>query len=376
MEIKKILKITAALSTAITLTSCGGANSGGGSAGGDDDETIDAKEVYGCNVLNIYNWGEYIGEEVIPGFERQFNAKVNYDMFDSNENMYTKLLGGSAYDVLVPSDYMIERLIKEKMLQPLDMETLTNIGALDPEVVEMQKVYDPDLTYSVPYFRGSVGIIYNTDHVDPAEVEEKGWEILRDPKYRGRVIMYDSQRDAFMIAFKALGYSMNTENEAEIEAAYQWLKELDAAVDPAYLTDEVIDTMIYPDPVNYKDLAVVYSGDAAYIQYENENMAYYEPEQGTNVWSDGMVIPKNAGCPGLANEFINYVLTYDASYDNSITVGYTSSNKEVKDDIASGEYDGIEAYVPRSGYAKDEVFRFNEVLVQELSDRWVRVKMD
>lgn len=376
MEIKKILKITAALSTAITLTACGGQNSGGGSTGGDDDETVDAKEVYGCNVLNVYNWGEYIGEEVIPGFERQFNAKVNYDMFDSNENMYTKLLGGSAYDILVPSDYMIERLIKEKLLQPLDQEALTNIGALDPEVVEMQKVYDPDLSYSVPYFRGSVGIIYNTEHVDPAEVEEKGWEILRDPKYKGRVIMYDSQRDAFMIAFKALGYSMNTENEAEIEAAYQWLKELDAAVDPAYLTDEVIDTMIYPDAVNYKDLAVVYSGDAAYIQYENENMAYYEPEQGTNVWSDGMVIPKNAGCPGLANAFINYILTYDASYDNSITVGYTSSNKEVKDDIASGEYDGIEAYVPRSGYAKDEVFRFNEVLVQELSDRWVRVKMD
>lgn len=375
MEIKKILKITAALSTAITLTACGG-TSGGGSAAGDDDETIDAKEVYGCNVLNVYNWGEYIGEEVIPNFEKKFNAKVNYDMFDSNENMYTKLLGGSSYDILVPSDYMIERLIKEKLLQPLDKEALTNIGALDPEVVEMQKVYDPELTYSVPYFRGSVGIIYNTEHVDPAEVEEKGWEILRDPKYKGRVIMYDSQRDAFMIAFKALGYSMNTENEEEIQKAYEWLKELDNAVDPAYLTDEVIDTMIYPDAVNYKDLAVVYSGDAAYIQYENENMAYYEPEQGTNIWSDGMVIPKNAGCPGLANEFINYILSYDASYDNSITVGYTSSNKEVKDDIAGGEYDGIEAYVPRSGYAKDEVFRFNETLVQLLSDRWNRVKMD
>ena len=375
MEIKKILKITAALSTAITLTGCGG-TSGGGSAAGDDDETIDAKEVYGCNVLNVYNWGEYIGEEVIPNFEKKFNAKVNYDMFDSNENMYTKLLGGSSYDILVPSDYMIERLIKKKLLQPLDKEALTNIGALDPEVVEMQKVYDPDLTYSVPYFRGSVGIIYNTEHVDPAEVEEKGWEILRDPKYKGRVIMYDSQRDAFMIAFKALGYSMNTENEEEIQKAYEWLKELDEAVDPAYLTDEVIDTMIYPDAVNYKDLAVVYSGDAAYIQYENENMAYFEPEQGTNVWSDGMVIPKNAGCPGLANEFINYILSYDASYDNSITVGYTSSNKEVKDDIAGGEYDGIEAYVPRSGYAKDEVFRFNETLVQLLSDRWNRVKMD
>ena len=372
MEIKKILQITAALSAAITLTGC----SGSGAPADSEIEAVDAKEQFGCNVLNVYNWGEYVGEEVIPNFEKLYNAKVNYDMFDSNESMYTKLLGGSSYDVLVPSDYMIERLIKENLLQELDMDAITNIDVLDPEVVEMQKVYDPDLNYSVPYFRGSVGIVYNTEHVDPAEVEEKGWEILRDPKYKGRVFMYDSQRDAFMIAFKALGYSMNTENEEEIQAAYEWLRELHATVDPAYGTDEVIDTMIYPDPVNYKDLAVVYSGDAAYIMYENENMAYYEPEQGTNIWSDGMVIPKNASCPGLANAFINYILTYDASYDNSITVGYTSGNKEVKDDIANGEYDGIDAYVPRSGYEKDEVFRYNDVLVQKLSDLWNKVKID
>ena len=350
MEIKKILKITAALSTAITLTSCGG--SGGSSA--EDIEAVDAKEAFGCDVLNVYNWGEYIGEEVISNFESLYNAKVNYDMFDSNESMYTKLLGGSSYDVLVPSDYMIERLIKEDLLQKLDKDAITNIDALDPMVVEMQKVYDPNLEYSVPYFRGSVGIVYNTEHVDPAEVEAKGWEILKDPKYKGRVFMYDSQRDSFMVAFKALGYSMNTENEDEIAEAAKWLKELHDTVDPAYVTDEVIDAMIYPDAVNYKDLAVVYSGDAAYIMYENENMAYYEPEQGTNIWSDGMVIPKNASCPGLANAFINYILTYDASYDNSITVGYTSSNKQVKDDLASGEYDGISAYTPRDGYEKAE----------------------
>ena len=372
MEIKNILKITAALSTAITLTSCGG--SGGSSA--EDIEAVDAKEAFGCDVLNVYNWGEYIGEEVISNFESLYNAKVNYDMFDSNESMYTKLLGGSSYDVLVPSDYMIERLIKEDLLQKLDKDAITNIDALDPMVVEMQKVYDPNLEYSVPYFRGSVGIVYNTEHVDPAEVEAKGWEILKDPKYKGRVFMYDSQRDSFMVAFKALGYSMNTENEDEIAEAAKWLKELHDTVDPAYVTDEVIDAMIYPDAVNYKDLAVVYSGDAAYIMSENENMAYYEPEQGTNIWSDGMVIPKNASCPGLANAFINYILTYDASYDNSITVGYTSSNKQVKDDLASGEYDGISAYTPRDGYEKDEVFRFNEVLVQKLSDLWTRVKID
>lgn len=372
MEIKNILKITAALSAAITLTACGGSPSGGS----DEGEAIDAQTEYGCNVLNVYNWGEYVGEETIPNFEKRFNAKVNYDYFDSNESMYTKLLGGSAYDILVPSDYMIERLIKEDLLQELDLDAIPNLENLDPEVVEMQKVYDPDLNYSVPYFRGSVGIVYNTEHVDPAEIEEKGWDILLDEKYKGRVFMYDSQRDSFMVAFKALGYSMNTENEDEIQKAYEWLKKVHETVEPAYVTDEVIDGMAYPDAVNYKDLAVVYSGDAAYILYENEEMDYIEPKQGTNIWSDGMVIPKNANCPGLANAFINYILEYDPSYDNSVTVGYTSSNKEVKGDIASGEYDGIDAYIPRYGYDKDEVFRYNNTLVQKLSDLWNKVKID
>lgn len=372
MEIKNIMKITAALSMAVTLTGCGG----GSGAGSEDSETVDAQTEYGCAVLNVYNWGEYVGEEVIPNFEKRYNAKVNYDMFDSNESMYTRLLGGSSYDILVPSDYMIERLIKENLLQELDLDAITNIGNLDPEVVAMQKVYDPELTYSVPYFRGSVGIVYNTEHVDPAEIEEKGWDILHDEKYKGRVVMYDSQRDSFMVAFKALGYSMNTEDEGEIQEAYEWLKNVHNTVEPSYMTDEVIDTMAYPDAVNYKDLAVVYSGDAAYILAENENMAYIEPSQGTNVWSDGMVIPKNAGCPGLANAFINYMLEYDAAYDNSVTVGYTSSNKQVKDDVAAGDYEGIDAYLPRAGYDKDEVFRFNEVLVAKLSDLWNKVKID
>ncbi|MBQ3461376.1 MAG: ABC transporter substrate-binding protein [Solobacterium sp.] len=370
MKTERILKAAVAAAAAISLAGCGQTSAGGTTEG------VDAKEVYGCNVLNIYNWGEYVGEDVISNFEAAYNAKVNYDMFDSNETMYTKLMGGSSYDILVPSDYMIERLIKENMLQPLDKEALTNLGELDPEVVEMQKVYDPELMYSVPYFRGSVGIVYNRKTVDEKELEEKGWDILWDTKYDNKVFMYDSQRDSFMVAFKALGYSMNTENDDEIQAAYEWLKKVHNNVHPAYVTDEVIDAMAYPDANNPKDLAVVYSGDAAYIESINPDMGYFEPKQGTNIWSDGMVIPNNAGCPALANEFINFVLTYDSSYDNSITVGYTSSNLKVKEDIANGDYDGINAYLPRSNYEKDEVFRYNEVLVQKLSDLWNKVKID
>jgi len=370
----RTLKKAGLFALAAALTACSSGSSG--ASGSSEVESVDAQEAYGCNVLNVYNWGEYVGEDVISNFEEAFNAKVNYDMFDSNESMYTRLMGGSSYDVLVPSDYMIERLIKENALQKLDKDMLTNLDALDPDVVEMQKVDDPDLEYSVPYFHGSVGLIYNTQNVDPAEIEEKGWDILLDEKYKNRVIMYDSQRDSFMIAFKALGYSMNTSDDKEIQEAYEWLRKVHETVSPAYMTDEVIDTMIYPSETNPKDIAVVYSGDAAYIISENPDMDYIEPKQGTNVWSDGMVIPANASCAPLANEFINYVLTYDASYDNSITVGYTSSNLQVTEDISTGDYEGIDAYLPRTGYEKDEVFRFNEVLVQKLSDLWNKVKIN
>ncbi len=184
--------------------------------------------------------------------------------------------------------------------------------------------------------------------------------------------MYDSERDSFMIALKSLGYSMNTENEQEIEQAYQWLKELNDTMEPVYVTDEVIDGMMNGN----KDLAVVYSGDATTILYENEDMAFYLPKEGTNIWSDAMVIPTNAENPKLANEFINYVLTYDASYGNSETVGYTSSNQEVMNDMSEegGLYGDIPSYLPRSGYEKDEVFKDNAILKEKLSELWIKVK--
>ena len=361
------------LSKILLVSSLGVLTACSGSGSSDAEETIDAKETYGCSVINVYNAGEYIGDGVLTNFEKMYNAKVNYETFDSNETMYTKLLGGSAYDVLVPSDYSIERLIDEGMLQKLDKEALTNLDQLDPVALEMQKAFDPDLEYAVPYFRGSVGLVYNHDNVDPAVIEEKGWDILLDEEYKGRVFMYDSQRDAFMVAFKALGYSMNTENPEEIEAAYQWLIQMDKAVEPAYVTDEVIDAMMNGE----KDIALMYSGDAAYVISENESMSYLEPHQGTNIWIDAMVIPANAGCPGLANAFVNYITDYDASYANSETIGYTAVNKQVFDEMSTDEelYGGISAYIPRDGYEKDEIFHFNEVLRQELSDRWNKVKI-
>ena len=197
----------------------------------------------GCKTLNVYNASEYIGEDVLKNFEEEFGVKVNYSLFDSNEAMYIKLQSGAKYDVIIPSDYMIERLISEDMLQPIDKSIVTNLSNLYEGT--LNKEYDPDNTYSVPYFWGNVGIVYDSTVVDQADVESQGWDVLRNTKYKGQIYMYDSQRDSFMMAFKALGFSMNTENEDEINQAYEWLLDIHKNMDPAYVTDEAIDGLIY-----------------------------------------------------------------------------------------------------------------------------------
>ena len=334
------------------------------------NKNSDAIEKYGSDTLKVYNWGEYIGEDVIRNFEKQFGVKVIYELFDSNEMMYTKIQTGESYDILIPSDYMIERLIQEDRLSKLDKNLIPNLENLADGVKNLP--YDSNNDYSVPYFWGSVGIVYNHNNVPKEVVEEQGFNILKNTDYKGKLYMYDSERDSFMVAFKALGYSMNTENEDEINKAYEWLKELNDTMEPVYVTDEVIDNMVN----GAKDLAVVYSGDASYILNENEDMSFYMPNEGTNIWSDSMVIPSNAPNPKLAHEFINYILSYEASLDNSTTVGYASSNKQVLEEMSSegGEYFENEAYLPRVGYEKDEVFKHNEILKQKLTELWIKVK--
>ena len=329
-----------------------------------------AVEKYGSNVLKLYLPGEYLGENVISDFEKQYGVRVIVENFDSNEMMYTKLMAGDRYDVIIPSDYMIERLMNEDFLQPLDKSMIPNMENMSDAVLGMS--YDPDNTYSIPYFWGSVGLVYNHENVDPAVIESEGWEVLRNTDYAGHIYIYDSERDSFMMAFKALGYSMNTEDPNEINDAYEWLLQMNNTMSPVYVTDEVIDGMMN----GYKDIAVVYSGDAAVGLDENEDMSFYMPSQGTNIWCDAMVIPQNAENPKLAHEFINYMLTYEAAFDNTETVGYTSPNAEVFEEMTSSEdlYADNAAYLPRSGYDKDEMFHDNQVLMRELSKLWIKVK--
>lgn len=329
-----------------------------------------AVEKYGSNVLKLYLPGEYLGENVISDFEKQYGVRVIVENFDSNEMMYTKLMAGDRYDVIIPSDYMIERLMNENFLQPLDKSMIPNMENMSDAVLGMS--YDPDNTYSIPYFWGSVGLVYNHENVDPAVIESEGWEVLRNTDYAGHIYIYDSERDSFMMAFKALGYSMNTEDPNEINDAYEWLLQMNNTMSPVYVTDEVIDGMMN----GYKDIAVVYSGDAAVVLDENEDMSFYMPSQGTNIWCDAMVIPANAENPKLAHEFINYMLTYEAAFDNTETVGYTSPNAEVFEEMTSSEdlYADNAAYLPRSGYDKDEMFHDNQTLMRELSKLWIKVK--
>lgn len=326
---------------------------------------------YEGQTLYIYNWGEYTGENILRDFEKETGAKVVMENFDSNEQMYIKVANGEAYDILVPSDYMIQRLIQEGYLQKLDHSKLDCMDKLTDDVKSLS--YDPGNEYSVPYFWGTVGIVYDKTKVDIEDLEREGYNIFLDEKYRGDIYLYDSERDAFMMALKALGYSMNTENSQELQEAFDWLVQCVQTMEPEIVTDEIIDNMAQ----GRKALGLIYSGDATYVMDENEDMGYYLPETGTNLWSDAMVIPKNAKNPELAHAFINYASDYAGAYDNSSYVGYTSANQEVMEDLSAegGDFEGINAYIPRSDNEMDEIFVYNEATKKEISNLWSKVKI-
>lgn len=330
-----------------------------------------AERPFEGQTLHVYNWGEYTGENIISDFEEETGASVVMEIFDSNEQMYIKVANNESYDVLVPSDYMIQRLIEENLLQKLDKSKLDCFEKISDAVLGLP--YDPENEYSVPYFWGSVGIVYDKTKVSEEDLEKEGFGIFLDERYKGEVYLYDSERDSFMMALKALGYSMNTENEQEIQEAYEWLVRCVETMDTEIVTDEIIDNMAQ----GRKALGLVYSGDACYVMSENENMGYFMPEGGTNMWSDAMVIPKNAKNPELAHAFINFVSDYEGAYDNSSYVGYTSPNQEVMEELSGegGEFEGIDAYIPRTDNENDEVFVYNEDTKKLISELWSRVKI-
>ncbi len=321
--------------------------------------------------LNVFNYGEYIDEQVLYNFEKEFGVKVNYSLNSNPEEMYTKLQTGVSFDVVVTSDYMIDRLIKEERILPLDKSVVTNLDQLDESMKGLY--FDPDNTYSAPYLWQNVVLCYDTTKINPEDVEEKGWDILLDPALDGHMFIYESPRDVFMMAFKALGYSANTDNPDELQAAYEWLVKMKQTIHPSFVTDEMIDGMAQGE----KWIAMMYSGDAAFASMENEKLAVWAPEQGTNIAIDCMFIPSNAANPELANQFINYVLDYENAMMITVETCYTSPNAKVLEEVTApgGEFDGVEGYLPRMGYEKDEIYQYVKLLQEETPELLIKVKM-
>ena len=266
--------------------------------------------------IHVYNWGDYIDMDTVRQFEKETGIRVMYDTFASNEDLYVKLKkSNDPYDVIVPSEYMVERMIREDMLMPLDYDQIPNMKKLDKRILDMD--YDPGNKYSVPYFWGTLGIVVNTDYVkEPID----SWSALWDKNYKNEIIMYNSQRDSIAVALKYLGYSMNSRSEKELEEA----KDALIAQKPlvyAYLADDGRDVMAQGDAA----LSVMYSGDAALMRQENKALEYVIPKEGTNIWYDSFAVPKNAKNPKGAMAFINFMSRPDIAAKNAEhNVGYAS----------------------------------------------------
>ena len=299
----------------------------------------------------VYNWGEYIDPETLDMFEKETGIQVIYDEFDTNETMYPKVeAGASNYDVVCPSDYMIQKMIDNDLLQELNWDNIPNAKAnIGAQYYEQSEAFDPGNRYAVPYCWGTVGILYNKTMVDEPVTS---WSILWDEKYADSILMQDSVRDLFMVGLKSLGYSMNSTDEKELNEAKDLLIQQKPLVQ-AYVIDQVRDKMIG----NEAALGVIYSGEAIFTQRENPDLEYVIPKEGTNVWIDGWVIPKNAENVENAEKFIDFMCRGDVALLNFDYITYSTPNTAAQaliedDDIRNSkiafpdlsQYDGLETF--------------------------------
>lgn len=320
----------------------------------------------GKQTLYVYNVGTYIDKSVNEMFEEEFNCKVVYETYDSNESMYYKVVNATSnYDVIFPSDYMLEKMINEDLVLPLDFGNIPNFANIRDELKGGS--FDENNTYGVPYFYGTVGILYNKEMVtEPVD----SWGILWDEKYADNILMYDSQRDSLGIALKYLGYSMNTRSEEEVLQAEKALIQQKPLI-VGYFTDRIMDMMIGEEGA----LAVVYSGDAVYCMSENENLAYAVPEEGSNVWIDCMAIPKTSKNKELAEAYINFMCRDDISMLNTQEVMYSSANKNLESDLRKEEWANNDTYfVPQDVMDRCEFFNDLGDFLPTFAQSWENVK--
>ncbi len=313
---KKILFSVAALFCAVAMTACGGSKVGEN------------------GVVKVYNWGDYIDEEVISMFEKETGIKVVYDLFETNEEMYPVIeAGGTSYDAICPSDYMIAKMIENGLLQEINMDNIPNLKYISEQQLLSSQYFDPDNSYSVPYTYGTLGILYNKTMVDePVD----SWNILWDEKYKGNVLMYNSVRDLFVPALVLGGSSINSTNETELEAAKQLLVDQKPLVQ-AYVMDQIKDKMIN----NEAALAMAYSGEYLYIKEENPDIDFVVPKEGSNCFIDSWVIPANAENKENAEAWINFLCRPDIAKMNFEYITYSTPNtgaiEEIDDELKADD---------------------------------------
>lgn len=313
-------------------------------------------------VLNLYNWGDYIDPSLIDKFEKETGIKVNYSTYDTNEIMYAKIKDGSSnYDLVIPSDYMIEKMIKENLVEKIDFNNIPNYKYIGKDFKHLS--YDPKDEYSVPYMWGTIGIVYNTKMVKkPVD----SWNILWDKEYKDQIIMFNSVRDAMAIALKKLGYSMNSENPEQIKQAADALIEEKPLVQ-AYMVDEVKDAMISGEAA----VAPVWSGDASIITSENPDIKYVIPKEGSNEWFDSLVIPKGAKHKKEAEMFINFLCDPENALQNVEYIGYQTPNTKTFEMLPE---DMKEEYPTKEELSKCQVFTdLNKETLKLYNDEWIRI---
>lgn len=360
---------------------------------------LGAALLYSCDggkgdeiVLNVYNWGEYIsdGSEGSPDVNKMFedyckeqglNVRVNYTTFDSNESMYNKLRSGAvSYDIVIPSDYMIERMVKEDMLEKIDVSKLTNYQYVYDNFKTLYgREYDAENVYFVPYFVGYVGVIYNTKYVSEEDAARQSWDLLWDEKYSGKILQFNNPRDAFGTVMYKNGVDVNTTDKAEWESALEELKSQKSLIQ-SYVMDEIFNKMKNESAY----IAPYYAGDFISMYEENDDLAFYFPKEGTNVFLDGMCIPKGSENKEIAQMYIDFMLSKEAATANAEMVYYATPNKLVNENPEYIEYmtsvheDAMEYLDPRfeEGYVQTYYENLDDDTLQLMNTLWEELKID
>ena len=328
--------------------------------------------VTGCSseekeTLSVLNYDIYIDKDLLKEFEEINNVKIKYDTYSTPEEMYIKAkAGASSYDLIISSEYMIERMINEGMVNKLSFDNIPNYKYIDEDF--KNHPYDPNNEYSVPYFWGTLGILYNKETVDASS---DSWEMLWDENHSQRIIMMDSQRDSFGAALKILGYSMNTIDENELDEAKDLLLKQKPLV-MAYITDGAPDIMINEEA----DMALVWSGEAVSAMAENENLDFVIPKEGSNIWIDAMFVPATTKNQPLAEKFIDFLCTKEATLKNIDEVWYSTVHQEAINEVDEELLNNPAFNIPEDDIERMEMLRDPKEFMDMYTSRWTEIAAD